>query len=291
MLVTVALLAGACDWASGESAEVRVGFVRDEPVVFPLTVEPADQTLPQSLTDDLTQSGASWNGQPFSWQCYDGVELGVPGMPRPAPQASQIDNLSVPITTGDGDFVRLHAEWEGEPEIDEFCSRDPAFVAMVDATGTAVPPSGHCTLGFEVDGAPHTPSRHDDRFGSGATDAVIGPLADGDHTIRFVALDCVGRQYPSAAVTVVVERIDVTQTGSSPWTGTTLPATTTSTTGAPTTTGPTTTTTGPTTTTTAPPTTTAVPTTTTTAVPTTTDPGPTTTTTTGPSTTTTTISP
>lgn len=219
------LVLSGCEWTSGESADVRIGFVRDAPLVFPMTVDPSDLSVPSEIADSLVEFW-NWDGEPFSWQCYGLIGLsGAEPTVKPVPE--RVDNLSVPMTVTAGDLLRISAEWSGEPDVTELCTNDAGFVPPVDTGGIARAPLSNCEVGILVNGE-HARANGEAGAYAGDLRLIAGPFDAAGVTIELASIDCVGRQYNSGNVTLTVERFASQFSGNLPWTGTTVPTPTTS---------------------------------------------------------------
>ncbi|MEQ8843181.1 MAG: hypothetical protein RIB98_19565 [Acidimicrobiales bacterium] len=219
VVVTMLLVGSGCEWATSESSTIDLGWTDfDEPVVFPITVDPSDHDVPPEFLD-VWGYVEGWDGQPFSWQCYDpsvAADLGVDVGPQ------DIEPLEVTKNVAEGDVLRIEYEtfvnsrtdsdpiWSPYP----ICWADTDFLPAQMGESSLLPiPAELCFVGIAVDG---------EILGSVEAsrainlDVTTGRLSGGSHTVSIRSVDCVGYQQGLGRQQLRVEHLEVAQGGSTP---------------------------------------------------------------------------
>ncbi|MEQ8843182.1 MAG: hypothetical protein RIB98_19570 [Acidimicrobiales bacterium] len=232
VLLAVLVLAAGCEWAVGSHSSVQIGWVEDEPIVFPMTIDPSDHTPPSELINSLgefcfsvaeanSQSAPcySWDGvTPFSWQCY---------APKAAHELRGLEPTAVGPLKADfsnsaGAFVR--AEWTSElqqKDLGTFCPLDADFAPLPhpDPNGPSFyEPAEICYTTMLVNG---------EAQGTAIYGGTFGPLTAASNEFSFGVFACTGHQFNSGSQRLVAELVSIDLAGTSASSGTTIPTPTT----------------------------------------------------------------
>ena len=226
MLAASVLLATGCEWFVSESGQVLIG--RQEPAQWSMTgVDLSDLVVPvellsvpdgricasfedfspgQTICGGRVDNPWDWDGNPFSWQCYQPVlAWWLDGQPDPV----VVEPLEVVVNASAGDFVRVTYQPEGLGTVDPVpsCASEPDFVPLRDTAGnarTTFPPIFGGCVGPLIDGEFE------------GFKAFLGPLEPGLHTISLGCDYSNGVAFPGGSQLLVVEVFDATSSGTVP---------------------------------------------------------------------------